>query len=167
MALRGKALLDITETWQGKVRTAFKTRPLCTTTLAVATYGAELRAMKNYDRKRVDAFELWCYRPLLRVSWKERKTNAWPQEKMGSDITLRQSIAQRHFCQMMRHTSLERGIIQREAEEQQGRGREQIGWMASRRRRTALSLGLQGMPAIAANGAHSIRPHQHEYALCE
>ena len=33
--------------------------------------------MTSCDKKRVDAFELWCYQRLLRVSWVERKTNKW------------------------------------------------------------------------------------------
>ena len=43
------------------------------------------------DKKRVDAFEMWCYRRLLRVSWTERKTNKWVLEKIGYVLMLRKS----------------------------------------------------------------------------
>ena len=40
----------------------------------IAIYGCESWTMISGDKKRVDAFELWCYLRLLKVSWKERKT---------------------------------------------------------------------------------------------
>ncbi len=40
-------------------------------------------AMTSGDKKRVDAFELWRYRRLLRVSWVERKTNEWVWRRLG------------------------------------------------------------------------------------
>ncbi len=45
--------------------TAFKVRLLRATAFAVATYGAESWTMKKNERKRVDAFEIWCHRRLL------------------------------------------------------------------------------------------------------
>ena len=52
-----------------------KLRFLRVTAFPVAIYGCESWTMISGDKKCVDAFELWCYRILLRVSWKERKTN--------------------------------------------------------------------------------------------
>ena len=31
--------------------------------------------MRKHERRKIDAFELWCWRRVLRVSWMERKTN--------------------------------------------------------------------------------------------
>ncbi|XP_063598624.1 uncharacterized protein LOC134775096 [Penaeus indicus] len=42
---------------------------------SIATYGAECWSLKQSDRNRIDSFELWCYRRLLRISWTEKKTN--------------------------------------------------------------------------------------------
>ena len=49
-------------------------------------------AMTKNDRERVDAFEMWCYRRLLQVSWKDKKTNVWVLEKIGTDLTIRRGI---------------------------------------------------------------------------
>ena len=38
--------------------------------------------MKNIDKKKFEAFEIWCYRRLLRISWTEKKTNEWIRNKM-------------------------------------------------------------------------------------
>ena len=92
------------------------------------------------ERKRVDAFEMWCYRTLPSVM--ERKTNAWVLEKIGSAITLRSSTARRklrYFGHIIRHTNLERDIIQGQAEGLRGRGRPPASWMGDMR---ALTGGI-------------------------
>ena len=52
-----------------------KVRFLRATAFPIDIYGCESWAMTSGDKKRADAFELWCYRRLLRVSWTERKTD--------------------------------------------------------------------------------------------
>ena len=41
----------------------------------VVTYGCENVTVKKADRRRIDAFELWCWRRLLRVPWTARRSN--------------------------------------------------------------------------------------------
>ena len=41
----------------------------------VITYGCEHRTVKKAERQRVDAFELWCWMRLLRVSWTAQRSN--------------------------------------------------------------------------------------------
>ena len=41
----------------------------------VVMYGSETWTIKKADRRRIDAFELWCWRRLLRVPWTARRTN--------------------------------------------------------------------------------------------
>ena len=42
---------------------------------AVVMYGCESWTMKKAERQRIDAFELWCWRKLLRVPWTARRFN--------------------------------------------------------------------------------------------
>ena len=42
---------------------------------AVVMYGCESWTVKKAEHPRVDAFELWCWRKLLRLSWTARKSN--------------------------------------------------------------------------------------------
>ena len=41
----------------------------------VVMYGCESQTVKKAERRRIDAFELWCWRRLLRVSWTARRSN--------------------------------------------------------------------------------------------
>ena len=41
----------------------------------VVTYGCESWTVKKAERRRIDAFELWCWRKLLRVPWTARRSN--------------------------------------------------------------------------------------------
>ena len=41
----------------------------------VVMYGCESWTIKKAEHQRIDAFELWCWRRLLRVSWTARKSN--------------------------------------------------------------------------------------------
>ena len=41
----------------------------------VVMYGCESWAVKKAERRRIDAFELWCWRRLLRVPWTSRRSN--------------------------------------------------------------------------------------------
>ena len=41
----------------------------------VVMYGCESRTVKKAERRRIDAFELWCWRRLLRVPWTARRSN--------------------------------------------------------------------------------------------
>ena len=43
--------------------------------LPVVTYGCESWTIKKAEHQRIDAFELWCWRRLLRVPWTARKSN--------------------------------------------------------------------------------------------
>ena len=41
----------------------------------VVMYGCESWSIKKAERRRIDAFELWCWRRLLRVPWTARRSN--------------------------------------------------------------------------------------------
>ena len=41
----------------------------------VVMYGCEIWAVKKAEHQRIDAFELWCWRRLLRVTWTARRSN--------------------------------------------------------------------------------------------
>ncbi len=42
---------------------------------SIVLYGTETLVMRKAERKKVYAFEMWCWRRVMRVSWMERKTN--------------------------------------------------------------------------------------------
>jgi hypothetical protein len=49
---------------------------------SVLLYGCETWTVSASDEKRIEAFEMWCWRRMLRVSWMERRTNASIMEEL-------------------------------------------------------------------------------------
>ena len=54
----------------------------------VVMYGCESWTKKKAEHQRIDAFELWCWRRLLRVSWTARSSNQSILKKISPEYTL-------------------------------------------------------------------------------
>ena len=54
----------------------------------VVMYGCESWTVKKAERRRIDAFELWCWRRLLRVPWTARRSNQSIVKEMSPGISL-------------------------------------------------------------------------------
>ena len=54
----------------------------------VVMYGCESWTIKKAERKRIDAFELWCWRRLLRVPWTARRSNQSILKEISPGISL-------------------------------------------------------------------------------
>ena len=54
----------------------------------VVMYGCESWTVKKADRRRIDAFELWCWRRLLRVPWTARRSNQSILQEISPGISL-------------------------------------------------------------------------------
>ena len=54
----------------------------------VVTYGCESWTVKKAERRRIDAFELWCWRRLLRVPWTARISNQSILKESSPGISL-------------------------------------------------------------------------------
>ena len=54
----------------------------------VVMYGCESWTIKKADRRRIDAFKLWCWRRLLRVPWTERRSNQSILKEISPEYSL-------------------------------------------------------------------------------
>ena len=54
----------------------------------VVMYGCENWTIKKAEHRRIDAFELWCWRRLLRVPWTARRSNQPILKEINSDYSL-------------------------------------------------------------------------------
>ena len=54
----------------------------------IVMYGCESWTVKKAERRRIDAFELWCWRRLLRVPWTARRSNQSIQKEISPGISL-------------------------------------------------------------------------------
>ena len=131
---KGKAAMTgMSKIWKDQnIRIETKVRLVKALVFSVTTYGAETWVMRKQERKKVDAFEMWCWRRLLRVSWTERKTNKWILEQVKSDIPLEAKISQ-SLLQYVGHVirndgSLEKDILFGQVAGKRRRGRPRLSF---------------------------------------
>ena len=71
--------------------------------------------MKKAERQKIDAFELWCWRGLLRVPWTERRSNQSTLKEISSGISLEGMILKlklQYFGHLMQRVdSLEKTLM--------------------------------------------------------
>jgi len=58
----------------------------------VVMYGCESWTVKKAERRRIDAFELWCWRRLLRVPWTARRSNQSILKEISPEISLEEMM---------------------------------------------------------------------------
>ncbi len=46
-------------------------------------YGCESWTLRKEEERKIEVFEMWVWRRMLRVSWTDRRTNIWVREKAG------------------------------------------------------------------------------------
>jgi len=75
--------------------------------LPVVIYGCESWTIKKAERRRIDAFELWCWRRLLRVPWTARRFNQSILMEIGPEYSLEGLMLKlklQYFGHLMRRT---------------------------------------------------------------
>ena len=81
LAIARQVMRQLTEIWKSAEK--LKKQLVKSLVWSIALYGSESWAVKKCDEKRIPAFELWCWRRVLRISWTEYKTNVWVRQKIG------------------------------------------------------------------------------------
>ena len=79
---------------------------------SVLKYGSEMWTLRKDDIKKLNAFEMWCYRRMLRISWTQRKTNEWVLRKIGRSVSLLNNIGKAK-CRYLGHVVRNDGILAR------------------------------------------------------
>ena len=99
----------------------------------VATYGCESWTMKKAERRRIDAFELWCWRRLLRVPWTASRSNQSILKEISPGISLEGMMLKlklQYFGHLMRRVdSLEKTLILGGIGGRRRRGRQRMRWL--------------------------------------
>ena len=102
---------------------------------SIALYGSESWTIKQRDAKKIESFELWVWRRMLQVSWKDRKTNTWIRRKVG--ITEKQGLLSQLKKRKIslygdwkrRPDSIVQVAIEGEVEGKARPGRRKTGWI--------------------------------------
>ena len=99
----------------------------------VVMYGCEGWTIKKSERQRIVAFELWCWRRLLRVLWTARRPNQSILKEISPEYSLEGLILKlklQYFGHLMRRTdSLEKTVILGKIEGGRRRGHQRMTWL--------------------------------------
>ena len=92
----------------------------------VVMYGCESWTLKKVECQRIDAFELWCWRRLLKVPWTARKSNESILKKISPGCSLEGPMLKlklQYFGHLMRRADLlEKTLMLGKIEGRKGRG---------------------------------------------
>ena len=99
----------------------------------VVMYGCESWTIRKAEHWRIDAFELWCWRRLLRVPWTARRLNQSILKEIGPECSLEGLMLKlklQYFGNLMwRTNSLEKIMILEKTEDRRRRGRQRMRWL--------------------------------------
>ena len=96
-------------------------------------YGWESWTIKKAEGQRIDAFELWCWRKLLRVPWTESRSNQSTLKGISPEYSLKGLMVKlklQYFGHLRRRTdSLEKTLMQGKIEGRRRRGQQRMRWL--------------------------------------
>ena len=99
----------------------------------VVMFGCESWTIKQAEHRRIDAFELWCWRRLLRVPWTARRSNQSILKEIGPGCSLEGLMLKlklQSFGHLMRRSdSLEKTLMLGKIESRRRRGRQRMRWL--------------------------------------
>ena len=92
-----------------------------------------LRTLNQETIRRIESFEMWCWRRMLKVKWTEKKTNAEVLKEANVERSLLTSIKKRKhkwLGHIMRHEGLLKDIIEGKMDGKRRKGRPRLGMMS-------------------------------------
>ena len=99
----------------------------------VAMYGCESWTVKRAEHRKIDAFELWCWRRLLRVPWTARRSNQSILKEISPECSLEGLMLKlklQYFGHLMQRTdSLGKTLMLGKIEGRRRRGQQRIRWL--------------------------------------
>ena len=111
----------------------------------VVMYGCESWTVKKAERRRTDAFELWCWRRLFQVSWTARRSNQSILKETSPGCSLEGLMLRlklQYFGHLMRRVdSLEKTLMLGGIEDRRRRGRQRMRWLDGITDSVHMSLG--------------------------
>ena len=111
----------------------------------VVTYGCESWTIKKGECQRIDTFELWCWRRLLRVSWTAGRSNQSILKEISPEYSLEGQMLKlrlQYFGHLMqRADSFEKTLMLGKIEDRRRRGRQKMRWLDGITSSMDMSLG--------------------------
>ena len=99
----------------------------------VVMYGCESWTVKKAEHQRIDAFEMWCWKRLLRVPWTARRSNQYTLREISPEYSLEGLMLKlklQYFGHLMQRTdSLEKILMLGKTEGRRRRGWQRMRWL--------------------------------------
>ena len=99
----------------------------------VVMYGCEHWTIKKAEHRRTDAFELWCWRRLLRVPWTGRRANQSILKEISPEYSLEGLMLKmelQYIVHLMRKVdSFEKTVMLRKIEGRRRKGQQRMRWL--------------------------------------
>ena len=116
----------------------------------VVMYGCESWTVKKAECRRIDAFELWCWRRLLRVPWTARRSNQSILKEISPGCSLEGLMLKlklQYFGHLMRRAdSFEKTLMLGKIEGRRRRGRQKMRWLDGIT--DSVDMGLGGLQEL-------------------
>ena len=159
-----------------------KSRDYFAMVFPVVMCGCESWTIKKAECQRIDAFELWCWRRLLRVPWTARRSNQSILKEIGPEYSLEGlmlKVKLQYFGHLMRRAdSFEKTLMLGNIEGRRRRGQQRKRWLDGITNSTDMSLSklrehllavflhsqfssVQFSPSVVSD---SLRPHESQHA---
>ena len=119
--------------WEKNLKKNQITESFCCVPPTNTTSLCESWTIKKVEHRRTDAFELWCWRRLLRNPWPARRSNQSVLKEVNSECSLEGLMLKlklQYFGHLMPRTgSLEKTLMLRKIEGRRRRGRQRMRWL--------------------------------------
>ena len=144
-SLEGKVMINVGSILKSKdISLSTKIRLVKTMIFPVVVYGCESWTVKKVGRRRIDGFEPWCWRRLLRVPWTARRSNQSILKEMSPEYLLEGLMLKlklQYFGYLMQRTdSFEKTLMLGKIEGGSRRGQQRMRWLDGITNSTGMSL---------------------------